>query len=230
MWDEPRGFERAQQDIREGRLWKARDRLTGLLATFPANQKGLNLLGEVYFRMGDLPEAGRYWYLTDRQGPEVDAALEALAEKHGSSTSLARAIPIRAPLDLYPPLVRQRLGGDLFPLLHPQAWSAPPPKLPRGGYVRRPVDPLEPPFRRTKLGDVSSALGGATAAVVVIGGWIFGAIWVSEQSNGFVWIPILIVAVLAFVGGWIDSRIRLRRLEKMQSRIRIGSDADGKPG
>lgn len=220
MRDAPLGFDKAIQDVREGRLWKARDRLTGLLATFPADQKILNLLGEVYFQMGDLPQAGRYWYLTDRQGPEVDAAIEALVERYGSGRSCAKAIPIRAPIDLYPPAVHERLGGALFPLLHPDAWAEPPAKLPRGGYVRDKRDPLKPPFRRTKLGEAARTLGGLTAAVVLIGGWAFGAIWASKQSNGFVWVPILIVGGVALVAAWLDGRIRRRRFEALQARAR----------
>lgn len=220
MWDEPLGFNKAKQDVREGRLWKARDRLAGLLATFPADQKILNLLGEVHFQMADLPQAGRYWYLTDRQGPEVDAALQALAERYGSGRNLARAIPIRAPIDLYPSVVRERLGDELFPLLHPQAWAEPPAKLPRGGYVRDRGDPLKSPFGRTKFGEFAGTLGGLTAAVVLIGGWGLGAIWVSKESNGFVWVPILIFGGLALIASWMDGRIRRRRFKAMQMRAR----------
>ena len=212
------GFKKAKQDVREGRLWKARDRLTGLLATFPADQKVLNLLGEVYFQMADLPQAGRYWYLTDRQGPEVEAALQALVDRYGSKRNFARAIPIRAPIDLYPPVVRERLGGELFPLLHPQAWAEPPAKLPRGRYMRDRPDPLKPPFGRTKLGEFAGALGGLTAAAVLIGGWGFGAIWVSKESNGIVWVPILIFGGLAAVAAWLDGRIRRRRFKAMEKR------------
>jgi hypothetical protein len=68
-----RVLERAREDIADGRLWKARDRLTGALRASPSHQELLDLLGEVHYRMGDLPEAGRYWLLTERTGPEVDA-------------------------------------------------------------------------------------------------------------------------------------------------------------
>lgn len=229
MWDEPLALKKAKQDVREGRLWKARDRLTGLLATFPADQRVLNLLGEVHFQMADLPQAGRYWYLTDRKGPEVEAALEALVERYGSKRNLARAIPIRAPLGLYPPVVRERLSGELFPLLHPQAWAEPPAKLPRGGYVRDRQGSLKPPFGRTKFGEFSATLGGLTAAVVLIGGWGFGAIWVSKESNGFVWVPILIFGGLAAIGAWLDGRIRRRRFKAMQKRAQtVSAGKEGK--
>ncbi|TMD41813.1 MAG: hypothetical protein E6I88_06580 [Chloroflexi bacterium] len=54
--------ERIQADLASGRLWKARDRLRGVLRSAPSNQWALEQLGDVYFRMGDLPEAGRVWF------------------------------------------------------------------------------------------------------------------------------------------------------------------------
>ena len=62
--------ERVNADLAEGRLWKARDRLQGARRMDPTNQWILETLGEVYFRMGDLPEAGRAWFLTARTGPD----------------------------------------------------------------------------------------------------------------------------------------------------------------
>ena len=55
-----RALERARDDLAAGRPWKARDRLTGVLANTPADQEALELLGEIAFAAGDLPAAGRY--------------------------------------------------------------------------------------------------------------------------------------------------------------------------
>ena len=49
-------YSRIREDIDNGRLWKARDRLQGHLATAPADQVVLDLLGSVWFVMGDLPQ------------------------------------------------------------------------------------------------------------------------------------------------------------------------------
>ena len=83
LMSRPTGMERVRTDIKEGRLWKARDRLHGLLQADPSNQEILGQLGEVCFRMGDLPQAGRYWYLTERSGEDVDLAALAFEERFG---------------------------------------------------------------------------------------------------------------------------------------------------
>ena len=227
------GLNRAKEDIAQGRLWKARDRLTGLLSMYPAEQPVLHLLGEVLFRMGDLPAAGRYWVLTDRQGDDVDAALEALHERFGEGVSLAKAIPIRAPLALYPPIVQERLGGDLFPLLHPRAWEDPPPELLRGSFAGLPHRPYtrsvapgrRTPYTRTKFGQFASTLGGLTAAVVLIGGWIVGVATVSAKTDGAAWVPIIIFGGLAAGAAWVDTRLQRRREAKSRQAVikRTGS-------
>jgi len=99
---------RARRDIDEGRPWKAKDRLEGMLVTFPADQDVLGLLGDVNWSMGDAPEAGRAWYLTDRTGPDVDAAVAALTERYGMP-GLANRLPVKAPFGSYPPAAHQRL-------------------------------------------------------------------------------------------------------------------------
>jgi hypothetical protein len=102
-------LERAQEDIEAGRLWKARDRLDGYLATDPHDQQALVLLGEVCTRMGDLPAAGKYSYLTEswREGPAWDA----FEERHGRSAArMLNALPAKPPLECYPPSVAARLG------------------------------------------------------------------------------------------------------------------------
>ena len=58
---------RVRADVDAGRLWKARDRLQGCLRAEPANQDVLDMLGAVWFAMGDLPQAGRHWWLTERE-------------------------------------------------------------------------------------------------------------------------------------------------------------------
>ena len=73
--------ERARADLAAGREWKARDRLVGHLADHH-DLEALELLGEVHFRMRDLPSAGAAWFGTSRRGAEVDSAIEAWRERH----------------------------------------------------------------------------------------------------------------------------------------------------
>ena len=106
----PRALARAEADVAAGNLWKARDRLDGLLAQRPADQEVLGLLGDVSFRMGDLPAAGRYWFLTERSGADVEQAVAAMYERHGRGPlPLLNVLPVKPPLDAYPPLVHERL-------------------------------------------------------------------------------------------------------------------------
>jgi hypothetical protein len=102
-------LERAREDIDAGRLWKARDRLEGYLGSDPHEQDALVLLGEVCTRMGDLPAAGKYLYLTESWGD--GAAREAFEERYGRSAArMLNALPAKPPLERYPPEVAARLG------------------------------------------------------------------------------------------------------------------------
>ncbi|HVM16514.1 MAG TPA: DUF6584 family protein [Gaiellaceae bacterium] len=104
-----RAVERARADVAAGRLWKARDRLEGALANAPADQEVLVLLGEVHHAMGDVPAAGRHWFLTERSDAQAEEAIAAMRERHPTPSALFAALPVKAPLEAYPPAVRERL-------------------------------------------------------------------------------------------------------------------------
>lgn len=102
--------ERVAADLKSGRPWKARDRLIGVLRADPKNQWALDQLGDIYFRMGDLPQAGRAWYLTTKTGPEWEAAEAAFYEQYGKKpANVVAALNVRAAIDRYPPAVQERL-------------------------------------------------------------------------------------------------------------------------
>jgi hypothetical protein len=94
-----------------GRLWKARDRLSAAVRDSPTDQEILELLGEVYFRMGDGPAAWRYWVLTSRQGPDAEAAELAFHERFGRAglSDQLSQIPARESIESYPHAARERL-------------------------------------------------------------------------------------------------------------------------
>ena len=106
-------LERAQEELKAGRVWKARDRLEGALANDPANQDVLQLLAEICFRMGDLPAAGRYRFLTEAAGLNVREAEAALRERSPTRRALFAALPLKAPLDAYPRSVQVRVDALL---------------------------------------------------------------------------------------------------------------------
>ena len=103
-------FMRIKEDIDAGRLWKARDRLQGHLRESPADQVVLDLLGSVWFAMGDMPQAGRHWWLTERKDENATAARDAFYERFGSDArGVLRALPRPARPEHYPESVRVRL-------------------------------------------------------------------------------------------------------------------------
>lgn len=103
-------LQRVHNDMAAGRLWKARDRLLGLVGAYPDSQEILELLGDTYYKMGDWPEAGRYWYLTGRQNEHAQRAFEAYEERCGKGAfEMLRLLPIGAPLDKYPPAAQKRV-------------------------------------------------------------------------------------------------------------------------
>lgn len=108
----PPGFQRAKDDFAAGRLWKARDRLHGLVRANPTNEEMFSLLGDVYFEMGDLPQAGRYWYLTIREGVNFDEARNAFEQRFGTQAAqIIEALPVYARWTEFEPEIRQRLGN-----------------------------------------------------------------------------------------------------------------------
>jgi hypothetical protein len=101
---------KARAEIEARRLWKARDRLAGAIRFDRYDQAVLEMLGEVHFLMGDLPEAGRCWFLIERFGPDVERAREALVERYGNDPALVlESIPFGGELERYPALVRSRI-------------------------------------------------------------------------------------------------------------------------
>lgn len=147
---------RVQQDLAAGRPWKARDRLKGLLGEFPTDQGVLVMLGEAYYRMGDLPEAGRYWFLTEHEGVERVAAEAAFRERVGGDAvphRLLLHLPARESVDAYPCSVRERLRA-----LQAQATAAGVEWSPRA-VIRREARPRAQPLTG----------GGVGAAIIGIG-------------------------------------------------------------
>jgi hypothetical protein len=107
--DDPR-FARVRDELALGRAWKARDRLQGRLRDDPADPVVLDLLGAIWFEMGDLPQAGRYWFLTERDDEPVGRARDAFFERFGQNPlEILRALPPRAEAERYPSIVRARI-------------------------------------------------------------------------------------------------------------------------
>ncbi len=97
-------------DVRRRELWHARDSLQGRFAADRANQDVLVALGLVLFAMGDLPQAGRYWWLTERFDEDARAARAAFNKRYGANAAaVLHALPRPTHPELYPDSVRIRL-------------------------------------------------------------------------------------------------------------------------
>lgn len=60
-----------EQDITAENYSKARDRLLGLVSTYPDDLSLRRKLGDVYWKVQNPVQAGRYWYLEAEKSPEM---------------------------------------------------------------------------------------------------------------------------------------------------------------
>ena len=139
---------RVREDVDAGRLWKARDRLQGCLLAEPANQDVLDMLGAVWFAMGDLPAAGRHWWLTERDDEKAATARAAFYERFGHRAhEVLRALPRPAKPEHYPVSVRGRLEELVTAAKadghgwHPSDWKPTPSEWESGWRAVHPVPP-----------------------------------------------------------------------------------------
>lgn len=103
---------RATDDLAAGRPWKARERLASFVAsTGRYDRRVLSLLGDVCYAMADVPEAGRWWLLAGRAGPEVETAIDVFVQESGRDPQrIARQLPSAIAWRDYPEEVRDRLA------------------------------------------------------------------------------------------------------------------------
>lgn len=100
----------AREELDAGRAWAARDRLTGCLAHRPADVEVLDLLAESWSALGEPAQAGRWWYLVDRDDGTADTARAAFTAEHDDDPlRVISALAVHAPLRAWPPAVRRRL-------------------------------------------------------------------------------------------------------------------------
>jgi hypothetical protein len=68
--------------LAKGNLWRAREILQGSIPNAGYNCELFEKLGTVLLRMGDLPEAGRFLFLSGRREPAYDQAIQIFLWKH----------------------------------------------------------------------------------------------------------------------------------------------------
>ena len=92
MSNVPDALARARADLAEGRAWKARDRLDGLLS-HRCDDEVVDLLARASYAMGDLPAAGALWFVLGSDGPQVREAQAAWRERCGSDEARWHSLP-----------------------------------------------------------------------------------------------------------------------------------------
>jgi len=87
---------KVEQDCARGDYGKARDRLHGLISTYPGELALRAKLGQVYWDLHHPAMAGLYWYLEERTSAEMDAAREAFERRHGNDpVAMLRSLKYR---------------------------------------------------------------------------------------------------------------------------------------
>jgi hypothetical protein len=157
---------RVREDVDAGRLWKARDRLQGCLRAEPANQDVLDMLGAVWFAMGDLPQAGRHWWLTEREDEEATTARTAFYERFGHR---AHPVSVRGRLE---DLVTAAKADGLD--WQPSDWKPTPSEWETEGYGE--------PYTRsrrervTEVAVIGGFLGVLLVGLATVVAWVFSVI------------------------------------------------------
>jgi hypothetical protein len=123
--------------------------------------------------MGDLPAAGRVWFLTDRQGPEWETARAAFYERYGRrAEQVVAELRVRAPIAAFPGSAQSRLRELQAELATGRkTWE------PRSG---RQVEPRAP----TRIRNIAAGIAFILLILVVIVGLINGVISVVSAIGG----------------------------------------------
>ena len=191
---------RARPELEAGRVWRAKEILRGNIASAGYNCDLYVEYGELLLRAGELPEAGKYLFLSGVRKEHFQVAIDLYLRRHGSSwRNLLGTFPNGGRLlqrNFYPQEVAEYLEG----------LGAPP------GFEEAEFNPGQfglPPVGKGRANEFMGCLG----AFIVGSGWFillvgavvkgFGAAGIVP---GWVWLVISVVPSLAFVGYWFRNR------------------------
>ncbi|MDQ0585846.1 DUF6584 family protein [Streptomyces rishiriensis] len=162
-------LDRIDADLAAGRVPVARQRLRGLISSFPHDLTLRRRLAEVYRLYGDAAEAGRWMYLEEDRDADETAAFEA---RYGSPGWRMKALAWRGPEAKAATAFAQ---GQLVAV-----------RTARAEESGRPVDWDDPASYREDLAGEDEAPGGPWTAGGVLAGvgclaaaLVFLAIWVN---------------------------------------------------
>ncbi|MFF2776012.1 DUF6584 family protein [Streptomyces sp. NPDC058052] len=163
---------RIDADLAAGRIPVARQRLRGLVSSFPRDLTLRRRLAEVYRLYGDAAEAGRWMYLEEDRDTDETAAFEA---RYRSAARRMKALAWRGTeAEAATPFAAARLvavrtacAGQVG---HPVDWDDP------ESYA----DGLEEDEETTPapwtVRDVLSGIGCVVGALIVLGFWVNGVV------------------------------------------------------
>lgn len=163
---------RADADLAAGRVPVARQRLRGLISSFPHDLTLRRRLAEVYRLYDDAAEAGRWMYLEEDRNADETAAFEA---RYGSPGWRMKALAWHGPEAKAATTFAQ---GQLVAvrtacaekLGHPVDWANPPSyQDDLGGEHEAPTEPWT-------VGGVLAGVGCLVAALVFLAIWVNGLV------------------------------------------------------
>ncbi|WP_329283017.1 DUF6584 family protein [Streptomyces sp. NBC_00691] len=164
---------RVDADLDAGRVPMARQRLRGLVSSFPSEATPRRRLAEVYRLYGDAAEAGRWMYLEEDRDAEETAAFE---QRYGTPGWRMKALAWRGPEALAAtPFAAGQLaavrGACAERLGHPVDWDDP------DSYAGDRGEEAGAPEagRRTLSGAIACA-GALGGTVVMVGIWVLGVV------------------------------------------------------
>ncbi|AMX00045.1 DUF6584 family protein [Rummeliibacillus stabekisii] len=94
-------LKRIEEDIKNDDLGKARDRLHGIISTFPNELDLRKKLGDIYFKLKYPAMAGRYWYLEKNKTPRMIEACIVFENSMGKDINkIARALKYKGDIEI----------------------------------------------------------------------------------------------------------------------------------
>lgn len=163
---------RVDADLTAGRVPLARQRLRGLVSSFPYDLTLRRRLAEVYRLYGDAAEAGRWMYLEEDRDAEETAAFEA---RYGSPAWRMKALAWRGPEALAATAFAERelvavRAACAEELGRSVDWDDP--DSYRDGLEEESEDPSQP----WSVGGVLLGAGCLLAALAFLAIWVIGVV------------------------------------------------------
>ncbi|MCZ0875161.1 DUF6584 family protein [Peribacillus sp. AS_2] len=107
-------IKKIEEDIEKNDLGKARDRLHGLISTYPNELELRRKLGDIYFALKYPSMAGRYWYLEKNKTSEMVKACILFEKSVGNDPfSIARALKFKGDSEI---LIELELDQVISPI------------------------------------------------------------------------------------------------------------------